>query len=139
MRIYTSVMILEQIHGIGSKRAKELKGSGIRTIAQLRKNIDVLNTKQKIGLKYHNHINKAISRKHVEKHISYMKYVIKNPKIFGAGATLAGSHRRGKKMMNDIDLIITAPIKPFVEKLGKYVLECYLLWFKENMLQQGKS
>lgn len=117
-------MLLEQIHGIGRKRAEELKHRGIQTISQLRKNTNVLNNEQKIGLKYHSHITKPISRRMVEKHITYMKKIVKDPKLFGAGATLAGSYRRGEKTMGDIDLVITSHIKPFVKKLDKYVLEC---------------
>ena len=62
-----------------------------------------------------------MTRTEVERHLDHIKYLIQDPRRFGRGATLAGSYRRGLKVSNDIDLIITAPIPQFVQGLGQYV------------------
>lgn len=111
-----------KIYGIGAKTSKKLEKKHIRTIDQLKLTPSVLSNAQSIGLKYFSQISKAIPRAEVTEHIRYMKSIIKDPNMFGVGSTLAGSYRRGSLNPNDIDLIITAPIKPFIDKLGNYVL-----------------
>ena len=52
-----------QIHGIGPKKASELLNTyGIKSIADLRKQQDLLNSQQKIGLKYFEDMQKRYQK-----------------------------------------------------------------------------
>ena len=92
------------VHGIGHVKALELIRDGIRTIADLRKNSDVLNAVQKLGLRFHDDIQKRIPRKEMLKHeILLLKEFIDA----GFTGSIAGSFRRGLTSSGDIDLLIT--------------------------------
>lgn len=92
------------VHGIGHVKALELIRDGIRTIADLRKNSDVLNAVQKLGLRFHDDIQKRIPRKEMLKHeVLLLKAFIDA----GFTGSIAGSFRRGLTSSGDIDLLIT--------------------------------
>jgi DNA polymerase beta len=92
------------VHGIGHVKALELIRDGIRTIADLRKNSDVLNAVQKLGLRFHDDIQKRIPRKEMLKHEVLL---LKEFSDAGFTGSIAGSFRRGLTSSGDIDLLIT--------------------------------
>lgn len=53
---------LLRVHGIGLNTAEELAHKGIRTLDDLRKNPEVLNRNQRMGLKYVDEFEQRIPR-----------------------------------------------------------------------------
>lgn len=104
---------VQLVYGIGPARARELVSThGIRTLDDLRARQDeLLNDKQKIGLKHAEDIAMRIPRKEMESH---------NTKILKMCASVSpnihmqmvGSFRRGAKTSGDIDILITVPHLP---------------------------
>jgi len=109
-RDYVIIDELLQIHGIGPAKAQDLViKHGIKSIDDLiLKQEELLNDKQKLGVKYHKDIVQRIPRKEMDKHnefiISAIKSIDPNLKI-----TLAGSYRRGDPTSGDIDVLVTYP------------------------------
>lgn len=108
---YKIIDELMQIHGIGPAKANELvKEKGIKTIEDLMGRADeLLNDKQKMGLKYYKDIQERIPRAEMIKHNDYIMGVIASidPAL---KAVIAGSFRRGEKNSGDIDVLITNPV-----------------------------
>ena len=95
---------LTQIHGIGNKKAQELiKTHGISSITELKKNKQLLNSKQLLGLKYYEDIKKKIPRDEIIEYESYFKTSV----ISGTEMEIVGSYRREKTSSGDIDVILT--------------------------------
>ncbi len=123
-KLYLFKLELLEIHGIGPKNAKKIIDNGITSINQLKKNTNLLNSKQKIGLKYYDDFKKRIPIQEYEKHIKIIKKGLNNLTY-----DFVGSYRRGSKSMGDIDVIIMANpkfnLKKYIEKLkeDKYIID----------------
>ena len=112
---------LTQIHGIGAKKAKELVTKHkIKSIEELTsKKDEVLNDKQKLGLKYYEDIKRKIPREEIQEY----EKIFKEAKLPKAKLEIVGSYRRKKKLSGDIDVILTSDdndpeiYKHFVQKL----------------------
>ena len=132
--IYYFKQELLNIYGIGPIKANKIVDSGIKSINELRENhLDMLNAKQKIGIKYYNDLKKRIPLDEYKKHISILNnYLKKNKLIFD----FVGSYRRGNKSMGDIDLLIMENtkfnFKDYISKLidSNYIIE--VLAFGKN-------
>ncbi|KAJ8675684.1 hypothetical protein QAD02_011470 [Eretmocerus hayati] len=103
-----AINLLTRVTGIGPSKAKELVEAGIKSIEDLKKNIDKLNHHQRIGLKHFEDFEKKIPREEIEEIEKFIKtnvsevdksYVI----------TICGSYRRGKSESGDIDVLLTHP------------------------------
>ena len=106
---YHAMNELMKVHGIGPAKAKELVSNhGIKTIADLKQNMNLLNDKQKIAVKYTEDFELRIPRKEMEKHEETIKTTIQkvNPNFI---VEIVGSYRRGAKDSGDIDVLITDP------------------------------
>ena len=117
--------IFEEIHAIGPKAAKDLVNKGFKNIQDLRDcpNLDeILNDKQKLGLKFYEDILARIPRKEIVDHEKYLKLVLKKTDPT-AELTIAGSYRRGKEESGDIDILLKSKDKKtykiFIEVLTK--------------------
>ena len=99
--------ILAEVFGIGPKKAKELVAAGIKSIADLRDNTDMLNDKQRLGLKYYDNIKKRIPRDEIEEFNKTFKKIFDKVAPNGSKFEVVGSYRRGAKTSGDIDIIIT--------------------------------
>jgi NAD-dependent DNA ligase/predicted flap endonuclease-1-like 5' DNA nuclease len=101
--------ILAGIYGIGPKKAKELVEAGITTIAQLenKPGIDMLNDKQKLGVKYYQDIQKRIPREEIVEFGELFKQLFDKVAPKNSDFEIVGSFRRGAKTSGDIDIIIT--------------------------------
>ena len=122
--------IFSNIYGIGPKKAKELvEKDNIKTISDLRKKQDqLLNDKQKIGLKYYEDILKRIPRKEIEVYEKKLKEIFNSVKNKDTTFEIVGSYRRGAKDSGDIDIIICDPkndVKVFHKFLDKIIEEKY--------------
>jgi DNA polymerase beta len=115
---------LLEIHGIGPKNAKKIIDAGIKTIDDLKNNTQLLNNKQKIGLKYYDDLKKKIPIEEYKKHLVILKKDLKDI-IYD----FTGSYRRGSKIMGDIDILIMEnpnfKLNDYITKLynSKYIIE----------------
>ena len=103
--------ILMKIHGVGATKAKQLvEENNVTSIEDLKikleDNPELLNKKQKIGLKYYEDINLKIPRKEMEEH---EKFLLNTLSILDKDIeiTVVGSYRRKVKESGDIDVLIT--------------------------------
>jgi DNA ligase (NAD+) len=101
--------ILSNVYGIGPKKAEELVKEGVKNIKELRnRQEELLNDKQKIGLKYYEEILERIPREEIDiyKKIFYDIFmdVATKDTIF----EIVGSYRRGAVSSGDIDVIISS-------------------------------
>ena len=100
--------ILSDIYGVGPKKAKELVEKGITSIAGLRKRQDeLLNKVQKVGLQYYEDILERIPRSEIDKYNEVFKAAVPST----AKYEIVGSYRRGAADSGDIDVIITSENK----------------------------
>ena len=99
--------ILAEIYGIGPTKAKVLVKAGITSIADLKKREDLLNDKQKIGLKYLEDIQKRIPRTEIEEFNKLFKSIFDSVTPSGSKFEIVGSYRRGATNSGDIDIMIT--------------------------------
>lgn len=100
---------LLKIYGIGPAKAKQLVDEhGITSIEELKNKQELLNDKQKMGLKYWEDFDLRIPRLEMEKHELFIKNIIQkiDDKYI---VELTGSFRRGEKDSGDIDVLITHP------------------------------
>ena len=99
-----AIDVFSNIYGVGEKKAEELVDKGIKTIDELETRKDeLLNDKQKIGLKYYSDILERIPRSEIvdfEKHIA-TSFPKDDP---DARYEIVGSYRRGLPNSGDIDV-----------------------------------
>ena len=97
---------LQKIHNIGPSKAKLLVSEHkILSIAHLRENIHLLNSKEQSGLKYHDDIIHRIPREEMIRHIQLIKTIISQID-FEVVVEITGSYRRGESSCGDIDVLI---------------------------------
>tara|TARA_B100001996_G_scaffold195473_2_gene149680 strand:+ start:5745 stop:8672 length:2928 start_codon:yes stop_codon:yes gene_type:complete len=98
-----------KIYGVGPKKAVMLTEK-VKSIDELRANQDLLNNKQKIGLKYFEDIQKRIPRKEIDEYNKVIQNIVKDLLVDGgdARAEIVGSYRRGALSSGDIDIIFTS-------------------------------
>lgn len=97
---------LTNIMGIGIKKAQELSKQ-VKSLEELRERKDeLLNNKQKLGLRYYESDQTKIPRQEMLKHEAFIMASLRkfNPDIRGE---IVGSFRRQKDSSGDIDLILT--------------------------------
>jgi len=123
--------LFQGVAEIGPVKAKSLVDEhGITTIEELRGHQDLLNDKQRIGLKYYESDRMRIPRFEIKIHERYYKGVIKGTES-GLKMSINGSYRRGAKDSGDIDVLLTHPkndhteFKHFVDTLieGGYLVD----------------
>ena len=103
------VNIIGEVYGIGPKKATELVEKGITTIEELRKRQnDVLNETQKVGLKYYEDILQRIPRSEIDQYADVFKDSFDKVKTSDSAFEIVGSYRRGAQSSGDIDVIITS-------------------------------
>ena len=118
------INVFSDIYGVGPKTAKDLvEKHKLLTLDQLRERQDeLLNDKQKIGLKYYDAIQERIPRSEIEKYKEKFAEIFeKIPKDAHARFEIVGSFRRGAEDSGDIDVIITGDTndvyKKFIQEL----------------------
>jgi DNA polymerase/3'-5' exonuclease PolX len=97
---------LMQIHNVGLKKAMSLvRDHSIRSIHMLRDRTDLLNTKQVVGLKYHDHIQRPIPKSEIDKHRLFLFECFQE--IFSSFMfEIVGSYRRQQETSGDIDVLL---------------------------------
>ena len=112
------------IWGVGIVKATQLWDKGFRSIEDIMKNPSTLNRQQLIGLKYYADLKQTIPRMNITVIQVVIRFIL--DKEFGKNTydiVIAGSYRRGKKISNDVDILITSSIfnlKNIVDILQKW-------------------
>ena len=103
------VNIFTKVYGIGPKKADELVKNNITTIDQVKQNLNMLNDKQKIGIKYYEDILHRIPRNEIDDFYIKMSIIFQEFEVLYQGSRfeICGSYRRESKDSGDIDIIIT--------------------------------
>ena len=100
--------VLQEVHGIGPAKARDLIKQGIKTIAALHSaataNPELLTHAQTVGLTYIDDLKKRIPRAEMKKHAAYVRRQL--PKEFEM--VVVGSYRRGLPNSGDFDVMITS-------------------------------
>jgi DNA polymerase/3'-5' exonuclease PolX len=123
---YTVIDLLQTVHGIGPSKANELfEKQNIKTIDDLRRNENLLNNVQRIGLKYYDDMQVKIPYKEMISHHKFLEKELKDVNF-----TIAGSYRRKAKESSDIDILLTGD-----ENNLKHVIE--LLESKKYINMEG--
>ena len=100
--------VLSNVFGIGPKKSRDLVNNhNINSIAELRQREDLLNTNQKLGLKYYEDIMKRIPRDEIVRYERELTTAFNMLHTSTATFQIVGSYRRGAKDSGDIDIIIT--------------------------------
>ncbi|XP_014356832.2 DNA polymerase beta [Papilio machaon] len=103
-----AISMLTRVSGVGPVKAAELVKDGIITIEDLKKNKQLLNHHQLIGLKYFEDFEKKIPRSEIQAIENKLKAL-----VFDLDSnftiTICGSFRRGKPESGDIDVLATHP------------------------------
>ena len=118
---------LGNLYGVGPVKINELMNK-ISTFEELYEHPELLNEKQKIGLKYYNDMNMRIPMSEGKKHYKIIDKIFK--KVYkDIEFELVGSYRRKNKDMGDIDILIKnrddLDIKNLISELtkGGYIIE----------------
>lgn len=103
------------IYGFGEKTVSDLRvNHNIKSIKSLRDYVrkfpNIINRRQKVGLTFHSKINHPIPLKEAERHVAIINKYVK-------GVTVAGSIRRKRPLIGDIDLIVLKDINKVVDLL----------------------
>jgi len=99
----------QAIWGVGPVKARSLYAEGMRSLDNIRGNIQLLNTNQRIGLKYYEELLQPIKREYIN--VFQMVVRVCLNREFGDKSykmQVAGSYRRGAKKSGDIDCLITS-------------------------------
>jgi DNA ligase (NAD+) len=102
------INVLADVYGIGPKKAKELVDNGITSIEDLRKNQQLLNDIQKVGLRYYEDVLKRIPRSEIQEYETIFESDFKKVASPKSRFEIVGSYRRGAQTSGDIDMIITS-------------------------------
>ena len=105
------ITLLTTVYGIGGVKAKSLVNEGCLTVNDLRERLDLLNEKQKIGLKYYDDIMERIPRLEIDEYKIFLEKatneIQEQLKISKIHFEIVGSYRRGAITSGDIDIILT--------------------------------
>ena len=142
-----AVLLLSSVPQIGPVKAKELvMKHNITTIAELKKNLHLLNDKQKLGLKYYDSLidpktldTYRIPRSEIEKFDKHLKPIASKLQM---SYSICGSYRRGAKESGDIDVLLTGTknkLKDIVQMLKEdNILDDHFSSGKMKWLGMGK-
>lgn len=95
---------LSNLYGVGPVKIKELMEK-ITSFEDLKNNPEILNEKQKIGLKYYDDLLERIPIEEGKKHYGLIEKIFKKT-YNNIEFELVGSYRRKNKDMGDIDVLI---------------------------------
>ena len=125
--------ILSDIYGVGPKKAKELVQKGVTSIAELRKRQDeLLNKVQKVGLQYYEDILERIPRSEIDKYNEVFRAAVPPT----AKYEIVGSYRRGAADSGDIDVIITSENKLDFQNFIDFLISKHIIL---EVLSRGDS
>jgi DNA polymerase/3'-5' exonuclease PolX len=99
--------VFSEIYGVGERKAAEIVDKGITTLAQLEsQQAQVLNDKQRVGLKYYRDILERIPRSEIEDY--ERAFLTSAAPLSNLRLQIVGSYRRQMPDSGDIDVILTS-------------------------------
>ena len=96
---------LKGVYGVGPAKITELM-TKIKDFEELKEHPELLNDKQKIGLKYYDDMNIRIPMAEGKQHYKVIKTMLKDKEGKEIEFEMVGSFRRKNKDMGDIDILI---------------------------------
>jgi DNA polymerase/3'-5' exonuclease PolX len=132
----------QHIYGVGPVKATDVVKKGIRSIPQLREQIQtnptLLNDKQKIGLMYYEDLLERIPRSEMEEHEEILRFLLP-PSMKQYEMNLVGSFRRQAMSSGDIDVLLRVPktSQNATQQLARYVDNLKKHKYIEQMLALG--
>ncbi|XP_036896882.1 DNA-directed DNA/RNA polymerase mu isoform X5 [Sturnira hondurensis] len=105
---YQSMKLFTQIFGVGVRTADRWYREGLRTLDDVRGQVQRLTEQQKAGLQHHWDLSMPVQRPDAEALQQVVETAVVQA-LPGATVTLAGGFRRGKLQGHDVDLLITHP------------------------------
>ncbi|XP_066210566.1 DNA-directed DNA/RNA polymerase mu isoform X1 [Saccopteryx leptura] len=105
---YQSMKLFTQIFGVGVRTADRWYREGLRTLDDIREQVQRLTQQQKAGLQHYQDLSTAVQRQDVEALQQVVEAAVGRA-LPGATVTLAGGFRRGKMQGHDVDFLITHP------------------------------
>ncbi|KII90625.1 hypothetical protein PLICRDRAFT_157876 [Plicaturopsis crispa FD-325 SS-3] len=103
-----AVANLQMVSGIGKLAAQKLVDAGCMTVEELQKNPEWqahLTIAQKIGLKYHAHLQESVTREETETVAAFIRDNISSK----FEVHITGAYRRGAPTSEDIDIVLFHP------------------------------
>lgn len=124
---------LSKIYGVGSKSAQNLIKQGITNFEILKtKQFEVLNDKQRIGLKYYHDLNQRIPHQEMKLHEKLLKSIWINHPF-----QIVGSYRRQENTTGDIDILVPSDDEEILSKLIFFLKKNK--YFKEELALGNKK
>lgn len=103
-----AIELFSNVMAIGDVKAKELVNThNIMSIEQLNANQNLLNDKQKLGLKHYDDFLERIPRKEMDRHNLFLENALH---ALHLEFCVVGSYRRGLVSSGDIDVLITSTV-----------------------------
>ncbi|XP_036896881.1 DNA-directed DNA/RNA polymerase mu isoform X4 [Sturnira hondurensis] len=107
-RYQSMKQLFTQIFGVGVRTADRWYREGLRTLDDVRGQVQRLTEQQKAGLQHHWDLSMPVQRPDAEALQQVVETAVVQA-LPGATVTLAGGFRRGKLQGHDVDLLITHP------------------------------
>ncbi|XP_039702979.1 DNA-directed DNA/RNA polymerase mu isoform X5 [Pteropus medius] len=105
---YRSMKLFTGIFGVGVRTADRWYREGLRTLDDVREQVQRLTQQQKAGLRHHADLSTPVQRPDAEALQQVVEAAVEQA-LPGATVTLAGGFRRGKLQGHDVDFLITHP------------------------------
>ncbi|XP_016003324.2 DNA-directed DNA/RNA polymerase mu isoform X2 [Rousettus aegyptiacus] len=105
---YRSMKLFTGIFGVGVRTADQWYREGLRTLDDVREQVQRLTQQQKAGLRYHADLSIPVQRPDAEALQQVVEAAVERA-LPGATVTLVGGFRRGKLQGHDVDFLITHP------------------------------
>ena len=127
-KVIDKLIDIAGIYGFGFKGAKKLYEKGYKTMDDIKagyvKGEIKLTRGQKVGIQYYDDLQKKIPRKELESLERNLKKLEKKSKNIDH-IHIMGSYRRGKKLLKDIDILISGKSPKVIDDLLDYLKEEY--------------
>ncbi|XP_054427390.1 DNA-directed DNA/RNA polymerase mu isoform X1 [Pteronotus mesoamericanus] len=120
---YRSMKLFTQVFGVGVRTADRWYQEGLRTLDDVREQVQRLTEQQKAGLQHHRDLGTPVQRPEAEALQQAVEAAV-GLALPGATVTLAGGFRRGKLQGHDVDLLITHPQEGQEAGLLPRVMRC---------------
>ncbi|XP_032944542.1 DNA-directed DNA/RNA polymerase mu isoform X2 [Rhinolophus ferrumequinum] len=105
---YQSMKLFTGIFGVGVRTADQWYREGLRTLDDVREQVQRLTRQQKAGLQHYGDLSRPVQRSDAEA-LQLVVEAAVSQALPGATVTLAGSFRRGRSQGHDVDFLITHP------------------------------
>ncbi|XP_011383041.1 DNA-directed DNA/RNA polymerase mu isoform X2 [Pteropus vampyrus] len=139
---YRSMKLFTGIFGVGVRTADRWYREGLRTLDDVREQVQRLTQQQKAGLRHHADLSTPVQRPDAEALQQVVEAAVEQA-LPGATVTLAGGFRRGKLQGHDVDFLITHPEEGqevgLLSRVMHSLKEQGLVLYHQHWLPQGQE